>query len=95
MGKSYDFDFDFARSDRMVCTEVVYRSFEGIGGIAFELTRRAGRMTLSAEDLLKKAIDQNGFTVHAVYCPAKSDVVNYSDGAVSILAGTIGKKSVR
>ena len=95
MGKSYYFDFDFARSDRMVCTEVVYRSFEGIGGIAFELTRRAGRMTLSAEDLLKMAIDQNGFTVHAVYCPAKSDVVNYSDGAVSILAGTIGKKSVR
>ena len=27
IGKPYDFDFDFTRSDRMVCTEVIYRSF--------------------------------------------------------------------
>ncbi|MBC7820786.1 MAG: hypothetical protein IAG10_28205, partial [Planctomycetaceae bacterium] len=41
-GKAYDFDFDFTRSDRLVCTEVVYRSYQGIGGIQFPLTRRAG-----------------------------------------------------
>ena len=43
-GKSYDFDFDFSRADRLVCTEVVYRSYEGVGGIRFDLTRRAGRL---------------------------------------------------
>lgn len=94
-GKSYDFDFDFARSDRLVCTEVVYRSFEGVGGIQFGLTRRAGRMTLSAEDLLQKAVDDDGFAVHAVYCPAVSSEVTLADEAVDILKRTIGQKSVR
>ena len=94
LDKSYDFDFDFARSDRLVCTEVVYRSFEGVGGIAFELTRRAGRMTLSAEDLLTMAVNSNGFKVRAVYCPAKSDTVNYGENAVNILRSTIGRKTV-
>jgi len=28
-GKPYNFDFDFTRSGRMVCTQVVYRSYEG------------------------------------------------------------------
>ena len=94
-GKSYDFDFDFARSDRLVCTEVVYRSFEGVGGIEFGLTRRAGRMTLSAEDLLQKAVDGDGFSVHAVFCPAISTAVTYAESAAEILKQTIGRKSVQ
>ena len=70
--KPYDFDFDFTRSDRMVCTEVVYRAYEGIGDLHFELTRRAGRMTLSAEDLINKALRQDGFEVSCVYAPSLS-----------------------
>ena len=66
-GKLYDFTFDFARADRLVCTEVVYRSFDGIGGISLPLTERAGRLTLSAEDLLQKAVDQDGFDVVGVF----------------------------
>ncbi|MGQ0636917.1 MAG: YiiX/YebB-like N1pC/P60 family cysteine hydrolase [Planctomycetaceae bacterium] len=68
-GKPYDFDFDFTRSDRLVCTEVVYRSYEGVGGVRFELTRRAGRMTLAAEDLLQMALDRASFEPLAAYCP--------------------------
>ena len=72
-GKLYNFDFDFFTADRLVCTEVVYRAYEGIGGIAFTLTRRAGRLTLSAEDLLDMAVDDRGFEAVAVYgapsCP--------------------------
>ena len=68
-GKPYDFDFDFTRSDRLVCTEVVYRSYEGVGGLSFPLTRRAGRMTLSAEDLMRMALDRNHFEPVAVYAP--------------------------
>ena len=29
IGKVYDFGFDLARADRLVCTEVVYRSYDG------------------------------------------------------------------
>jgi len=64
-GKLYNFDFDFFRSDRLVCTEVVYRAFDGIGAMKFELTERAGRPTLSAEDLLDLAFDSDQFEVVA------------------------------
>lgn len=66
-GKSYDFEFDFRRSDKLVCTEVTYRAFHGIGGIEFELRPRAGRMCLSAEDLLDAAVDGPFFDVVAVF----------------------------
>jgi hypothetical protein len=71
-GKSYDFDFDFTRSDRLVCTEVVYRSYEGIGGVRFDLSRRAGRLTLAAEDLLRMALDRNVFEPLAVFAPTRA-----------------------
>ena len=60
-GKLYNFDFDFFRSDRLVCTEVVYRAFDQIGGVHFDLQDRAGRPTLSAEDLLDMALAGHAF----------------------------------
>jgi hypothetical protein len=52
-GKGYNFDFDFLRSDRLVCTELVYRAFDGIGNVTIPLSERAGRPKLFAEDLLR------------------------------------------
>ncbi|MFN3189378.1 MAG: YiiX/YebB-like N1pC/P60 family cysteine hydrolase [Aureliella sp.] len=66
-GKAYDFEFDFRRSDCLVCTEVIYRSYHGIESMNFELSTRAGRFCLSAEDLLDSAIDKHFFDVVAVY----------------------------
>ena len=83
-GKPYDFDFDFTRSDRLVCTEVVYRSFEGVGGIRFELSRRAGRMTLAAEDLLRMAGHGEHFQTVAAFAPPHS-----ADLAIGLDAGSI------
>ncbi|MDX2438823.1 MAG: YiiX/YebB-like N1pC/P60 family cysteine hydrolase [Acidobacteriota bacterium] len=65
-GKSYDFDFDFFRSDCLVCTEVIYRAFDGLGSVWIPLTDRSGRPTVSAEDLLGLAIAGRGFDPVAV-----------------------------
>ena len=66
-GKLYNFDFDFFRSDRLVCTEVVYRAYDGLGGIEIPLRERAQRPTLSAEDLLDLALEGRGFVPVAVF----------------------------
>ena len=72
VGKDYDFDFDFARSDRLVCTEVVYRAYDGLGQMRLPLTRRAGRMTLSGYDLCCLGRDGQCFDVVAAYVRRKS-----------------------
>jgi hypothetical protein len=66
-GKLYNFDFDFFSDDRLVCTEVVYRAYEGVGGIEFALRDRGGRPTLSAEDIVRMAVKGLGFAPVALY----------------------------
>jgi hypothetical protein len=72
-GKLYNFDFDFFRSDRLVCTEVVYRAYDGLGSIRIPLRERSGRPTLSADDLVAVASAGDGFEPVAVFggptCP--------------------------
>ena len=63
-GKLYDFLFDFRTSDRLACTEVIYRGFHGIGPVAFQLKEVSGRKCLPAEDLLDQALGC-GFHLHA------------------------------
>ena len=66
-GKKYNFDFNFFNSDRVVCTELVYRAYDGLGTIEFPLQERAGRKTLSAEDLLDYALETRSFTPVALF----------------------------
>ncbi|HEV3023586.1 MAG TPA: YiiX/YebB-like N1pC/P60 family cysteine hydrolase [Pirellulales bacterium] len=84
-GKPYDFDFDFTRSDRLVCTEVVYRAYEGIGGVKFELSRRAGRLVLAASDLIRMARARVHFEPLAVYAPAHAPNVLRGQAAEELL----------
>lgn len=64
-GKLYDFMFDFRVADRLACTEVIYRSYHGIGGgddrVCFELKRHSGRPCISAEDLIEQALESRRF----------------------------------
>jgi len=90
-GKSYDFDFDFARSDRLVCTEVVYRAYDGLGLIQLDLTSRAGRATLSTGDLIVAALETPFFEPIMVYSPAHAEVPLSGEAAEKVLREALGE----
>lgn len=56
LGRPYDFDFDFATDQNLVCTEVVWRSYRPRGdapGLRFDTVSVAGRQTLPANELAR------------------------------------------
>jgi hypothetical protein len=67
VGKLYDFIFDFTASDRLACTELVYRSYHSVGPVELALQPHAGRHCLSAEDLINQAVGQGCFEPVLVY----------------------------
>ena len=83
-GKLYDFVFDFAVADRLVCTEVIYRAYHGIGDIDFRLSEKAGRKCLSAEDFLNQGLSKGWFELLYVY----------GVGGNNLLRGTSAKKTL-
>lgn len=52
VGKAYDFAFDFATSDELVCTEVLYRSYGDV--LHFDMRKIMGRYALPAIDIVAK-----------------------------------------
>lgn len=66
-GKLYDFVFDFRTSDRLVCTEVIYRTYHGVGNIEFDLIVQAGRHCLSAEELINQGLEKDWFELAMLY----------------------------
>jgi hypothetical protein len=60
LSKPYDFEFDFNNSSRIVCTELVYRTYHKRGPVTFSLTKRLGRFTLTGDDIVAHALDGMG-----------------------------------
>jgi hypothetical protein len=69
LGKPYDFEFDFNNSSRIVCTELVYRSYHNRGALSFSLTKRLGRFTLTGDDIIAQALDGMGESGEATIVP--------------------------
>jgi len=83
--------FDFRTTDRLVCTEVIYRTYHGIGPINFELHLQAGRHCLSAENLLNQAIAQGWFDVVAIYGVGGQKLL-YADAAKNRLRASFDSR---
>ena len=58
VGKAYDFDFDFFTADKIVCTELIYRSYSDV--IEFPLVKIMGRMTLPATEIIRSFSETRG-----------------------------------
>jgi len=73
-GKPYDFSFDFRKSDRLVCTEVVYRAYHGAGPLSFALKEVSARPCLPAEELIAQSLEQ-GFRVVAACGVGRDELI--------------------
>ena len=88
-GKMYNFDFDFFNSDRVVCTEVIYRAYDGLEDLRIPLQERGGRKTLSAEDLLDFALETRAFTPVAIFGTKGCDSeIMYGEGVRDVLVAS-------
>jgi hypothetical protein len=52
IGRPYDFDFDFLSADKIVCTELVYRSYGHI--IKFDVEHVAGKPVVQGKGIIRK-----------------------------------------
>ncbi len=84
-GKLFDFSFDFRNSDRLACTEVIYRAYHGAGDLAFSLVETGGRLCLPAEELIAQALEQ-GFRVVAACGLGKNEIVTGSRAELALHA---------
>jgi hypothetical protein len=58
LGKPYDFEFDFFSTQRLVCSEVVYRAYNGM--LELPLTSILGRLTLPVNTFVEVFADTRG-----------------------------------
>ena len=60
VGKPYDFEFDFASTDKLVCTELVYQSYEGSLRLEPYVQQIVGRPAIPALQFCRKYAAERG-----------------------------------
>jgi hypothetical protein len=56
--KPYDFDFDFVTDEALVCSELVFKSLDGVGPLHFALEQSSGRKVLTPNQIARKFDDE-------------------------------------
>jgi hypothetical protein len=92
LGSGYDFKFDFNDGSYQCCTEVIYRSLNSRGMYDFDLVKRAGALTLSADDILEYYFDQEYKPFDIVLYARKNDLS--IGNQAKIFAGDDGLKQL-
>lgn len=87
-GKLYDFLFDFRTADRLACTEVIYRTYDGFPPVDFHLIIKSGRACIPAEEMIDQAL-ACGFTLIAS-CNIEDGAIRTGDSAVTDLQQSRG-----
>jgi hypothetical protein len=82
LGSDYDFKFDFNDGSYLCCTEVIYRALNSRGTYNFDLVKRMGTLTLSADDILDYYIKKE-YEPFDIIVYAEKD--NSSDGNIAYL----------
>jgi len=71
LGMDYDFDFDLASGEKQTCSEIIYRSYNGIGKIDLDLEEIFGTTTLSGDRLLQYFM--NDSTTKLIFLAVEND----------------------
>lgn len=59
-GRPYDYNFDFATDNELVCSELVYKSYQGAAGLNLEPVMMNGRPILPPNLIVQKFDERNG-----------------------------------
>ncbi|NLD38499.1 MAG: hypothetical protein GX654_16690 [Desulfatiglans sp.] len=93
LGADYDFKFDFNDGSYLCCTEVIYRALNSRGEYNFDLVKRMGTLTLSADDILEYYV-RNEYRPFDVMVYAEKD--HSADGnTASLYKGDKGLKQLK
>jgi len=82
VGDEFDFSFDLTDASDQICTEVIYRSLQGRGGIDLPLSVHAGHRTLVPDDILRYYLQTGG---NQLECILVVDKAPEADGTACVL----------
>ena len=90
LGNEYDFSFDINDASKQICTEIIYRAFNGKNNIRFDLVNWIGTMTLNADDIGKAALKSESIEFLMLIVED-----NYRPGHARISRGDTGLEMIK